>query len=258
MSPRALLACVLLAAVVSVFFWHTIAIYPFRLLVTLMHESGHALMALLVGGEVVSVTISPGEGGLTLSRIEPTFVKRLLVSSGGYLGSSFAGAALLAAAGRMRTGRVLLWGLVGWMALVAIVWVPLLPPELDGGAAKASGFARSDGLFTLAFILGLGVTLGLLAAKAPVHVRRLAVVWIATLACLASLEDLKSLLGYGLAAGSGGSDAHALAELTHLPAAFWAGVWMLMSLFAMFVGVRSILRRSSRSRVPALRTASSH
>lgn len=253
MSPRLLLACVLGAAVVSVFFWHTIAVYPFRLLVTLMHESGHAVMAKLVGGDVVSVTISPGEGGLTLSRIEPTFVNRLLVSSAGYLSSSFAGAMLLALAGRMRSGRVLLWGLVAWMTTIAVIWVPILPGAMAGGAAKASGYARTDGVFTLAFIVGIGVALGLVAAYAPVWLRRLVVVWIATLACLASLEDLKSLLGYGL--GGGGSDAHALQELTLVPAVVWAVVWMAVSLVMMALGLRSIVRHGRRMRVAGMSLA---
>src|SRR5690606_17133341 len=125
----------------------------------------------------------PREGGLTLSRIEPTFFKSLLVSSGGYLGSSVAGAVLLALAGRIRSGRALLWAIVAWMGLVAVLWVPFVPPGLDtnSGAAKVSGYARTDGLFTMGFILGLGAVLGAIAAWAPVWVRRGVLVWIATL-----------------------------------------------------------------------------
>lgn len=241
MSTRALLLTVLAAAAVSVFLWDTVFIYPFRLLVTLMHESGHAIAAKLVGGEVLSVTISPGEGGLTLSRFEPSLLKRMFVSSSGYLGSSIAGAALLVGAGRMRSGRVMLWGLVIWMLVVAVVWVPFVPPGMEGGAAKASGFARTDGLFTLAFVAAVAAALGFIASKAPVPLRRVTVVWIATLSCLAALQDVKGLFGYGLA-GSG-SDADSMAQLTGLPAGLWAAAWMLLSLGAIFIGLRSIVKR---------------
>ena len=212
-----------------------------------MHETGHAVAANLVGGDVVSVTISPREGGLTLSSFEPTLLKRMIVSSAGYVGSSLAGALLLIGAGRMRSGRFLLWGLVTWMVLVALVWVPFVPPGMEGGAAKASGYARTDGLFTMAFVVVVGAALGFIASKASIEVRRITVVWIATLSCLAALEDVKGLFGYGLS-GSG-SDADAMARLTHLPAGLWAGVWMLLSLAAIFFGLRSIVKRRAAKKV---------
>ncbi|MGZ3460068.1 MAG: M50 family metallopeptidase, partial [Archangium sp.] len=59
MSTRALLGCLVLAAAASLFLWDTVWLYPFRLLVTLMHESGHALTAWALGAHVGSVTISP-------------------------------------------------------------------------------------------------------------------------------------------------------------------------------------------------------
>lgn len=250
LSTPLLLGTLVVAAAVSVFLWDTVWVYPFRLLVTLMHETGHAVAAKLVGGDVVSVTISPREGGLTLSAFEPTLLKRIIVSSAGYVGSSLAGALLLVAAGRMRSGRALLWCLVAWMALVVVLWVPFVPPEADGGAAKASGFARTDGLFTMGFSIGVGGLLALAAWKAPVTLRRVIVIWIAALSCLASLEDLKGLFGYGLA-GSG-SDADAMARLTYIPAGVWAAVWLLLSLGAMGLGVRSILKRRAALRRSSL------
>ena len=66
-------------------------------------------------------------------------------------------------------------------------------------------------------------------------------IWIATLSCLAALEDIKGLFGYGL--GGSFSDADAMGKLTILPAAFWAGSWMLMSIGAMGIGLWSIVKR---------------
>lgn len=244
MSTRALLACLGLAAAVSLFLWHTVWLYPFRLLVTLMHESGHALAAWAVGSQVLSVTISPSSGGLTYHSLTGSLWKELLIASGGYLGSSVAGALLLVAVGRMRSGRVLLWGLVAWMVAVAVLWVPLLPPDPGSTYALATGSSRTDGLFTFGFIAAMAALLGLVAWKGPVWLRRALVVWIAALSCLLALQDIKGLFGYGLEAGV--SDAHAMARLTWLPAPVWAGVWMLMSLGAMALGLRSIVRRRQR------------
>jgi hypothetical protein len=241
MSTRALLACLVLAAVASLFLWQTVYLYPFRLLVTLMHESGHAVTAWALGAHVSSVTISPATGGLTYHTLTGSLWKELLIASGGYVGSSVAGAVLLVAAGRMRSGRALLWALVVWMVGVAVLWVPLLAPDPGAAHALATGSSRSDGLFTLGFIAGMGAFLGLVAWKGPVWLRRGLVVWIAALSCLLALQDIKGLFGYGLEVGV--SDAHAMAQLTYLPAPFWAAVWMAASLGAMGLGLRSILRR---------------
>ncbi|ATB30654.1 M50 family metallopeptidase [Melittangium boletus] len=247
MSSRALVACLVLAAVASVFLWQTVWLYPFRLLVTLMHESGHALTAWALGAQVLSVTISPSTGGLTYHSGTGSLWKELLISSGGYVGSSVAGALLLVAAGRMRSGRLLLWALVAWMVAVAVIWVPLLAPD-PGAYGNFTGSSRGDGLFTLGFIAGMGVLLGLVAWKGPVWLRRGLVVWIAALSCLLALQDIKGLFGLGLEAG-GVSDASAMARLTYLPAPFWAAVWMVASLAAMALGLRSILKRQERRRL---------
>lgn len=126
------------------------------------------------------------------------------------------------------------------MMLVALLWVPLFPKETTGPAAAASGYAKSDGLFTLAFIFLMASLLSILAFRGPLWLRQLALVWISTLCCLAALEDVKGLFGYGLR-GSG-SDADAMARITLLPAAFWASVWLLFSVVAIALGLRSLLR----------------
>lgn len=244
MSTRALLTCLVLAAAASLFLWDTVWLYPFRLLVTLMHESGHAITAWVLGAHVSSVTISPASGGLTYHSYTGSLLKELLIGSGGYVGSSVAGALLLIAAGRMRSGRLLLWGLVVWMVAVAVLWVPLLPPDPGTAHALATGSSRADGLFTLGFIAGMAVLIGLVAWKGPVWLRRGFVVWIAALSCLLAIQDIRGLFGYGLEVGV--SDANSLANLTHLPASLWAAVWMGVSLGAMWLGLRSIVLRRER------------
>lgn len=248
LPPRVIITSLAVAGGMSLFVWHLPVVYPFRLLVTLFHESGHAIAAWLMGGQVVSVTISPGEGGLTQYLLSPSTLRRMFVASSGYLGSALAGAILLAAAGRMRSGQAILFGIVAWMWGVALLWVPLFPPPVQGGAALASGYSRGDGLFTLLFIVLLSVGLGLVAWKGPLWLRRVTVLWIAALSCLASLEDIKGLLGFGFQRS--GSDADAMAQLTGIPAFLWALLWLVMSVAAMSIGLRAALG-PGRRRAPA-------
>lgn len=249
MSRGALLLLVGGALIVALFLWGTPALYPMRLLVTLMHETGHAVMARLAGGTVESVSISPTAGGLTVWRIPRSTTWHLLVISGGYLGSAGAGALLLAAAAHLRTGRLVLGALAAWLVAVSVFWVRLVPPQVAGSVATASGYSRSDGLFTLAFALLAAAALFALAWKGPVWLRRVVIVWIATLSCLAALEDVKRLFGYGLSGSS--SDADLMAQQTGIPAAVWAAAWMVLSVGAVGVGVRALLRAGRRGRAEA-------
>src|SRR6185312_12521325 len=210
LGTASLLVCVGAALAVSLFFWNALPLYPFKLLVTLMHESGHAITAKLLGCTVSSMTISPTQGGLTIPLCPPSLIREVAIGSAGYVGSAVSGAVLLWAAGRMRSGRLLLTGLVVWMLAVAIAWVPLLPPSVGGSTAYASGYARSDGAFTLAFILGTSAVLLLIAWKGPLWLRRILIIFIATLSCLDALQDLKALFGHGV----GGSDADNMAAAT--------------------------------------------
>src|SRR5436853_6829642 len=83
-----LLAALAGSFVLGILFWRTWPLYPFKLLVVLMHESGHAFATLLVGGSVDRIAISPDEGGVTMSRYVPGFVNQVVISSAGYVGST--------------------------------------------------------------------------------------------------------------------------------------------------------------------------
>src|SRR5437899_446618 len=47
--------------------WGKLILYPFRLFTTWVHECGHALVTLMVGGSVSSIVIEPDTSGVTRS-----------------------------------------------------------------------------------------------------------------------------------------------------------------------------------------------
>src|SRR5258708_28955603 len=188
------------SAVLGVLFWNTWPLYPFKLLVVLMHESSHALATLLVGGSVDQIRISPDQGGVTMSRFVPTLLHRIVVSSAGYVGSTVSGCVLLWVAARSKEGRWPLIALAAWCALVTLLYV--------------------RDVFTLLFVAGCAVALALLARFGAPLLRRGVLVFLAAFSCSYALYDIRDDLLH-VSSWSGGTDADALAKATYIPALVW-------------------------------------
>src|SRR5437868_10266450 len=92
------LMLLLLATVITLVLWFLpyaeYLVYPVRLFVTFIHESSHALVAVLTGGSVQSLTIASDGSGLTYSA-PAGFFGGVLTSSAGYLGTTIAGVLML-------------------------------------------------------------------------------------------------------------------------------------------------------------------
>jgi hypothetical protein len=219
-----LLLALAVSFVAGLLFWNTWPMWPFRLLVVLMHESGHAAATLLVGGSVDRIQIAPNEGGVTLSRYFPSLWRQVVVTSAGYVGSTVSGCVLLWVAARSRAGRWPLVALAGWTGIVALLWV-------------------RDG-FTLLFVGGAAFVLGLVARFGPVLLRRGLLVFLATFSVSYALYDIKDdLLHF---ASRGPSDAEALAHATYIPAIVWGVGWAVVSLALVAVTLRHILSAGPR------------
>ncbi|HNL39702.1 MAG TPA: M50 family metallopeptidase [Saprospiraceae bacterium] len=95
------------------------ALYPVTLLVTFLHEFGHALGALLTGGSVDGMQINADGSGYTITRGG----YRAIVLMGGYLGSAVLGNVLFHIGARRRhlTHHTLLL-LGGLMLLAGLMW----------------------------------------------------------------------------------------------------------------------------------------
>ncbi len=218
------------SAVLGVLFWNTWPLYPFKLLVVLMHESSHALATLLVGGSVDQIRISPDQGGVTISRYVPGLLRQIIISSAGYVGSSVSGCVLLWVAARSKEGRWPLVALAGWCALVTLLYV-------------------RDG-FTLLFVAGCAVALALLARFGAPLLRRGVLVFLAAFSCSYALYDIRDDLLH-VSSWSGGTDADALAKATYIPALVWGVGWGLLSILLVALMLRRILVQQQAQPVAA-------
>ena len=218
-----LFVALIAAAVAGILFWDAWPIYPFKLLVVLMHESGHAAATLLVGGSVDAIRISPDQGGVTLSRIPPTLLREIVVTSAGYVGSTVSGCVLLYVGARAKEGRWPLVALAAWCALVAVLYV-------------------RDG-FTLVFVGGCALALGLVARFGPSLLRRTLLVFLAAFSCCYALYDIRDDLLH-FANRTTSSDADALARITFVPAIVWGVGWGILSLALVAWTLRRVLMAS--------------
>jgi len=99
--------------------WGYRLLYPIRIFVTFLHESGHALAALLGGGEVQKIQINADGSGWTRS----AGGVRSLTIMGGYLGSALFGNIIFYIGARKKVlVKPLLVTLALAMLMTAIIW----------------------------------------------------------------------------------------------------------------------------------------
>src|SRR5688572_5908881 len=103
--------------------WADILLYPFKLFTTWVHECGHAVAAVLVGGRVQSITIQPDTSGLTQSLIPSTHLARGFVASAGYLGAAMVGCLLMAATRVEKWAHIILLGIGVCMLVTVLLWM---------------------------------------------------------------------------------------------------------------------------------------
>jgi len=185
--------------------WGQIALYPFKLFTTWVHECSHALVTLLVGGAVRYIVIQPDTTGLTQSLVPAGLVEQGAVSSAGYLGASVVGCFLIAAARVKRLARPILLGTGALMFVTLVVWM------------------RNPFGFAMVFVWGTALVA--LALVGGGTISRFVLSLLAIQVALDAVYDIRVLF---LAHGAN-SDADAMAKLFLLPSGFWAGAWMAVS-----------------------------
>jgi len=180
-------------------------LYPFRLFTTWVHECGHAVMTLLVGGHVSSIVIQQSAAGVTRSLIPESRVAQGLVASAGYLGACVVGCALMIAARGKKGAHQILQILGVFMLLTLIIWM--------------------RNVFGVVVVLIWGVALIALSRKGRGPASSFLLSLLAVQVALNSVFDIRVLF---LLHGAH-SDADTMARLFILPAWIWASLWMLIS-----------------------------
>lgn len=199
-------------------------LYPLRLFVTFVHETGHGMAALLTGGDIGRLVVfSSGSGVATTAG-----GTRALILPAGYLGAALFGATLFYIANTVLFSRTISLVLALMVAVVSILYTDFL---------------------STAWLVGMGfaLVLGLIAWKVSRNGNLLVLNLLAVVTGLNAVMDVVGLVNNsGASLGGVRNDAAAFsAQVAPLiPAAVWAILWALIAVLLLGAAVYfSLIRR---------------
>ena len=236
-KPQLLL--LLLATAITLVLWFIpfadYLVYPIRLFVTFIHESSHALVAVLTGGSVQSLTVSSDGSGVVYSAPSGT-IGALLTSSAGYLGTMAFGVLMLFLIRRAVSAKKVLTALgifVGAMTLIFTVVSPIFNFLSLNAAFSSIVFTVIAGGLLAAALVGLGI-------YSSLRVANFAVAFLAVQCLLNATPDLINVffINAPLIGDGRHSDAANMAAATGVPGIVWVVIWMGISMLMISLGLR--------------------
>ncbi len=182
--------------------------------ITIAHEGGHALTALITGRRLSGIRLHSDTSGLTVSRGKPRGLGMILTAFMGYVGPGLIGLGAAALLSR-GYGVGLLWLLIAALALMLIqirnlfgLWSMLV---CGGLLVAATWWLDAEALGVIAAVL----------------------TWFLLFGAIRPVVELQTERRAGRARSS---DADLLARLTHLPGLLWVGVFMAITIGAAVMG----------------------
>jgi Peptidase M50B-like len=182
--------------------------------ITIAHEGGHALVAVLVGRRLQGIRLQSDTSGLTVTKGKPTGLGMILTLVVGYMAPSLIG---LGGAWLLSSGRI---RLVLWIAIVLLIpvlfmirnWYGLVAVLITGGVVFAiSWYAPASAQAAFAYA---GVWFLLVGGVRPIF----------------------ELAGQRRRGKASASDVDQLATLTHVAGGVWLVLYGLICLGALAFG----------------------
>lgn len=190
-----------------------------RNVVTIAHEGGHALVALLTRRRLTGIRLHSDASGVTLSAGKPSGPGMVATSAAGYVSPSLLG---LGGAWILAGGRI-----------TALLWMSI--------ALLAAMLIAIRNAFGVVSVLGTGVTIFVvswLTAPAVQAAFGYLMTWFLLLGGARPVVELQRLRRRGRAPHS---DADQLARLTGMPGALWVAAFALITVAALAAGGRWLL-----------------
>ncbi|MEV4451297.1 MULTISPECIES: M50 family metallopeptidase [Streptomyces] len=187
--------------------------------ITIAHEGGHGLVALLTGRSLSGIRLHSDTSGLTVSRGKPTGLGMILTASAGYTAPPLLG---LGGAALLGLGRITL---LLWLATALLVAMLVM-------------IRNAYGALTVVLTGGTFLVVSWLTGPQVQAAFAYAVVWFLLLGGVRPAFELQAKRSRG---GAGDSDADQLSRLTHVPAGLWLFLFHAVSLCSLLGGGRWLL-----------------
>jgi hypothetical protein len=187
--------------------------------ITIAHEGGHGLVALLTGRQLTGIRLHSDTSGLTVSRGKPHGLGMILTAAAGYTAPPLLG---LGGAALLGDGRITL---LLWVATALLVAMLVM-------------IRNAYGALTVVLTGGAFLLVSWLAGPQVQAAFAYAVVWFLLLGGVRPAFELQMKRSRG---GAGDSDADQLSRLTHVPAGMWLFLFHTVSLCSLMGGGRWLL-----------------
>lgn len=198
------------------------ALYPIRLLVTFLHEAGHAAGAIITGGNVRNLAVNADGSGYTIT----AGGSRTVILMGGYLGSAIFGNLLFYLGARssttaqrqQRRAEITLYVLAAAMLIASVFWFTTL--------------------FTTGLLVAFALTLIVLARKTA---------WDAPVLMFIGLASILHIIqDFNIGPRS---DLNSYAEhLVILPATAWMYLWLALAILMFAFNLRLLWQTHQKTR----------
>ena len=198
--------------------WKTDVLLPLRILTVFLHELSHAVAAIVTGGQVLSLSVSPNEGGLVTALGGSPF----WITSAGYLGSLLIGAALFVLALRTHWDRTIL-AVFGVITLLV-----------------AAFYVRD--LFALGFTLATGIAMLMASRYLSLDINDMI---LRTIGISSIIYAPLDIFDDTIRRAHLRSDARILAEQVGRSTLLWGGLWLVISLGVIVLTLRYGLPQNS-------------
>ncbi|HTF12096.1 MAG TPA: M50 family metallopeptidase [Asanoa sp.] len=182
--------------------------------ITIAHEGGHALAALLTGRRLRGVRLHSDTSGLTLSAGRPTGPGMAVTLSSGYVAPS-----LLGLGGAF---------LLGGNHITLLLWVTVLLL-----LAMLIMIRNPYGVFSVVVTGAVVFGVSWFGSPQVQAIFAYLAVWFLLIGGVRPVGELQTLRSRGRLPDS---DADQLARVTHVPGLFWVGFFSLVSLVALVIG----------------------
>jgi hypothetical protein len=219
-QPSPQLELVLIAAAVAL-----IGVLPWQIwritrnLVTIAHEGGHALVAVLTGRRLTGIQLHSDTSGLTLTRGKPRGPGMVLTAAAGYVTPSLLG---LGVAALLGAGKITL---LLWIAIVLL----------------AAMLVMIRNAFGVVSVLVTGGIVFAVSWYAPITIQAVfgyAIAWFMLLGGVRPVYELQRKRWRGRAPDS---DADQLAKITGVPGGLWVTLFALVSIASLVIGASQLL-----------------